>query len=70
MNLKLDLLREIHYNALDGGWDDLVLPGDHKRLVRAMVEKFADKDKGVHQEQGQSFEADLVSGKGESSEIH
>jgi len=65
--MKLELLEEMKYNALDGGWNDLVLPAGHKEMVRAMVEKFADKDKASPKGKFEKFEADLVRGKGKSS---
>ena len=59
MHLDIDQILEPGYQQ---GWDELVLPGDHKLLVQGMVQTHARASKSVKGKR----DADLVPGKGEA----
>lgn len=66
--LNIDLLREIKQNdALDGqnsGFDDLVIPQEYKRIVKALVKSHALSSRPVNREGTDRQQIDLIRGKG------
>ena len=68
VSLDIDLLREIKDNdALDGqnsGFDDLVIPDEYKRVVKALVKSHALGSRPVENESRDKPQIDIIRGKG------
>ncbi len=66
--MNIDLLREIRENdALDGqnsGFDDLVIPDEYKRIVKALVKSHALSSRPGENESRYGQQIDLIRGKG------
>ena len=68
VSLDIDLLREIKDNdALEGqdsGFDDLVIPDEYKRIVKALVKSHALGSRPVENESRDRPQIDIIRGKG------
>lgn len=62
--LNIDLVQDIKPNT-DSGFDDLVLPGAHKRIMQALVKNHTRGSRPTSgKDEDAEFAADLVRGKG------